>query len=245
MATTAAGTSFVIQPPEPFSFSSPNEWPKWKKRFQRFHTASGLSTNPEEHQIDALLYIMGDQAEDIFSTFQLTEAEAKKFDTIMGHFDAYFIPRRNVIFERARFNSRVQQEGESIEEFATSLHALSKYCDYGPMQDQFVRDRLVVGIRDKKLSAKLQLDADLTLQKALESARQVENVRQQQVELNQDIKAGSSVNKLDTRRTSTSRFSGSSAKSPGRLEHKCLVRPRQPARNVLSVDEHAIPESPV
>lgn len=53
----------------------------------------------DERQVDALLYIMGYQAEDIFCTFQLIEAEAKKFGIVMSHFDAYFMLRRNVIFE--------------------------------------------------------------------------------------------------------------------------------------------------
>ncbi|KAL1443699.1 hypothetical protein MTO96_007282 [Rhipicephalus appendiculatus] len=55
--------SFVIQPPDAFNFSSPNEWPKWKKRFERFRTSSGLCVKPELHQVDALLYIMGTRGE--------------------------------------------------------------------------------------------------------------------------------------------------------------------------------------
>ena len=43
-----------------------------------------------------------------------------------------------------------------------------------------IRDRIVVGIRDKALSEKLQLEADLTLEKAVNFARQKENVRKQQ-----------------------------------------------------------------
>ncbi|KAL1482580.1 hypothetical protein MTO96_033698 [Rhipicephalus appendiculatus] len=50
--------SFVIQPPDAFNFSSPNEWPKWKELFERFRTSSGLCVKPEQHQVDALLYIM-------------------------------------------------------------------------------------------------------------------------------------------------------------------------------------------
>ncbi|KAL1434684.1 hypothetical protein MTO96_011459 [Rhipicephalus appendiculatus] len=51
--------SFVIQPPDAFTFSSLNEWPKWKKRFERFRTSSGLCLKPEQHQVDALHYIIG------------------------------------------------------------------------------------------------------------------------------------------------------------------------------------------
>lgn len=82
------------------------------------------------------------------------------------------------------------------------------------MQDLFVRDRLVVDIRDQKRSVKLQLDADLTLQQAVELGRQVENICQQQAELYQDGKAGSSINKVGTKETSTMHCPHNRGKEP-------------------------------
>ena len=46
--------------------------------------------------------------------------------------------------------------------------------------DKMIRDRIVVGIRDVKLSEKLQLDAELTLSKAVTQVRQAEAVKLQQ-----------------------------------------------------------------
>ena len=43
-----------------------------------------------------------------------------------------------------------------------------------------IRDRIVVGLADQKLSEKLQLDPDLTLEKAINSVRQSESIRSQQ-----------------------------------------------------------------
>ena len=43
-----------------------------------------------------------------------------------------------------------------------------------------VRDRIVVGIRDETLSKRLQLDRDLTLEKAKRMVRQQEAVQEQQ-----------------------------------------------------------------
>ena len=43
-----------------------------------------------------------------------------------------------------------------------------------------IRVRIVVGIHDAKLSEKLQLDPDLTLEKAVTQTRQSETVRQQE-----------------------------------------------------------------
>lgn len=43
-----------------------------------------------------------------------------------------------------------------------------------------IRDRLVVGIRDEKLAERLQMDPELTVEKAIGKARQAEAVKQQQ-----------------------------------------------------------------
>ena len=42
-----------------------------------------------------------------------------------------------------------------------------------------IQDRLLVGLRDARLSEKLQLDADITLSKALAQACQYEAVKKQ------------------------------------------------------------------
>ena len=41
-----------------------------------------------------------------------------------------------------------------------------------------IRNRLVVGLGDSKLSEKLQLDPELTLEKAITQVRQAETVKQ-------------------------------------------------------------------
>ena len=88
--------------------------------------------------------------------------------------------RRNIIFEYAKFNSRKQETGESVDSFTTDLHCLARYCNYGNLHDEMIHDRIVVGIRDSKLSQRMQLEAELTLTKAIEIASQSEAVKQQQ-----------------------------------------------------------------
>ena len=98
-------------------------------------------------------------------------------------FDAFFKIRRNVIYERARFNRRNQLPGETSEEYIMALYNLAANCEYGNLEEEMIRDRLVVGIRDSALSERLQMDADLTLEKAKKQIRQREAVHQQQREL--------------------------------------------------------------
>ena len=131
-------------------------------------------------QVDTLLYAMGSDADDVMLSFHLGEDDACDYGKVKDRFDHHFVKKRNVIYERARFNTRCQGKDESVDAFVTALHSLAQYCDYKELHDEMIRDRLVVGLRDAKLSEKLQLDADLTLEIALTKARQSEAVHQQQ-----------------------------------------------------------------
>ena len=51
-----------IAPPEPFNFSQPDYWSKWRKRFERYINVSGQSTKRDQEQIDLLFYIMGEKS---------------------------------------------------------------------------------------------------------------------------------------------------------------------------------------
>ncbi len=105
----------------------------------------------------------------------------------------FFIIKRNVIFERAKFNLQNQQENEPVETFITNLFSLAEHCKFGTLREELIRDRIVVGIQDKSLSEKLQLEAELTLEKAMNLVRQRETVRKQQEFLKTEGKSVDSV----------------------------------------------------
>ena len=148
--------------------------------------------------MNALVYSMGDEADDILSTFHLSAADSKKYSVVKGRFDEYFVQRRNTIFERARFNQRTQESEEPVDAFITALHGLAEHCGYGALRDVMIRDRIVVGLRDARLSEKLQMDPELTLEKAVSAARQSEAVKQQAVARGQPQEAlSSSINRVE------------------------------------------------
>ena len=181
MATpTVATSTYQIFQPESFDFVNPEEWPKWLRRFERFRQASGLAEKSQEAQVNTLIYCMGDRADDILRSFKLSEEDSKSYEVVREKFERHFVKRRNVIFERAKFNSRKQEPGESVDAFITALYALAEHCNYGTLHDEMIRDRIVVGIRNSSLSEKLQLDAELTLTTAVMKVRQSEEVRKQQ-----------------------------------------------------------------
>ena len=111
-------------------------------------------------------------------TTNISTENRKKYQKVLEKLDEFFAVRRNVIFERAHFNRCTQQQGESAEDYITVLHQLANTCEYGDIKGEMIRDYLVVGIRDESLSERLQMESDLTLEKAKKLIRQNEAVQQ-------------------------------------------------------------------
>lgn len=172
-----------LQAPGAFDFKHSDEWPKWKKRFGQFRIASNLHKEEDARQVSTLLYCMGEEAGDVLDTTSITADDKAKYDPVIKAFDNFFKVRRNIIYERARFNHRCQQPGESAEQYITTLYNLVDSCEYGRLKEELLRDRIVVGIADEALSERLQLIADLTLEDAKTRIRQKEAVQSQQKQL--------------------------------------------------------------
>ena len=117
--------SYRIPATKNFDFAKPEEWPRWIRHFERFRMASDLVSKSEEAQISTLIYSMGDKAEDLLESFNLKEDEANKHKTVKAKFEEYFDKRCNTIYERARFNSRNQEENETVDEFIANLYRLA------------------------------------------------------------------------------------------------------------------------
>nr|CAI5842745.1 unnamed protein product [Callosobruchus analis] len=137
---------------------------------------------------------MGSDAEEILLQKQTSGNET--FQQILQIFENHFIPRRNLIFERFQFNSRVQKPGEPVGNFITSLHALVEHCNFGTLKKELIRDRIVIGIADTKVCERMQLDDSLTLNKAVLLAHQTEMQDKQN-----KIETGTSSNKCNPVKT--------------------------------------------
>ena len=134
-------------------------------------------------QVNTLLYCLGEEADAVLASTHATEEERKSYDSVLGKFDSFFKVRKNVIFERARFNHRNQLDSESAEQYIMELYTLAENCDFNELKEDMIRDRLVVGIKDSALSERLQLDSNLTLETAKKAIRQREAVQEQQLQL--------------------------------------------------------------
>ena len=108
---------------------------------------------------------MGEDAEDALSSTNISTDDRKSYAEVMAKFDGFFQIRKNIIYEGARFNRRIQEPDESVEQFITNLYHLAEHCEYGNLSNKMIRDHIVVGIKDSTLSERLQLDPELTIEK--------------------------------------------------------------------------------
>ena len=79
-----ANSVVCLQPPAPFNCKSPDDRPCWRRRFQQFRKASGLTAEGTTKQVSALLYCMGETAEDVLTSTDISKGDKKKFDSVIA-----------------------------------------------------------------------------------------------------------------------------------------------------------------
>lgn len=83
-----------------------------------------------------------------------------------------------------------------VEAFITELHKLVETCEYGPLKEHLLCNRLVMGLLDVGLSENLHLDPKLMLLSATKTARNSEIMKKQQQELHDKAGQDTTVDEL-------------------------------------------------
>nr|XP_057937756.1 cytokine receptor family member b2 isoform X2 [Doryrhamphus excisus] len=121
---------FSINPPENFDFGDYSSWPNWIRRFERFRVAAGLDGKEESYQVNALVYTMGDKADDILSTLGLKDEEIKKQQPVMRETNVKDIKEANV--DALKFKKKTFKENQARKPFETKCQFQNqrgnKYC---------------------------------------------------------------------------------------------------------------------
>lgn len=205
-----------FKPPGTFSFDGnlSENWRRWVQRYELYLTASGANEKEEKTQVAILLHTIGEEGLEIFNTFVFTEGEEHKLLPVLTKFCQYCNPRKNTVMERYTFWEKVQKEGESIDQFVTSLKNHAKNCDFGDQKDFMIRDRIIFGVRDARLKERLLRDsADPKLERVVELCRASEASSRQVIQL--AATAPISVNAISKTKTNKRPFNKHYTKSTG------------------------------
>ena len=176
----------LIPPPQPMDTKGnvAANWKYFKSSWQNYFVALELKKKDPTVQIATLKAVMGKECFQIYEHLPLSDEEHKDLYTILSALTEHFEPKTNVIYERYIFNSCKQENTENIESYLARLRKLAATCEYGALLDEMLRDRIVIGISDNQIPARLLRESKLTLQKALEICRSSEqaNLHLQQMD---------------------------------------------------------------
>ncbi|XP_077485362.1 uncharacterized protein LOC144095538 [Amblyomma americanum] len=192
-----------LAPPPPF-LPVPGRpavaWPQWFRIFENYVLASGASDCTPDRPKALLLHSLGVEGQRIFYTLPLlsldnvklgeqtatektpvdskgtgdTRPEVSSYDIAVAALHAHFSATSNVVAERHRFSRRVQQAGESVNEYITAFRELSATCSF-PAEEDSLRDQFVAGISSRSLRERLLLEgSSLSFVRAVLLAKQFE-----------------------------------------------------------------------
>lgn len=144
-------------------------------------------------KIALLLHCGGRELLDIYNTLPVSEEERKDYEKFKTSFNNHFEPKKYTTYERCLFNTRTQQPGESIDIFLTDLRKKAKNCNYGTLQDELLRDRLICGIIDENLRSRLLRIDDSSLEEVLKQCRTHEVSQEHLKEFNASFQSNVNV----------------------------------------------------
>ena len=169
---------------------------RWEQQVQLYIKSIGYGNKPKDEQVALLLHCAGEDAIEVYNTFEWPEIEATgssgsssasvvqpKDDPkeILKKFYDYCNPRKNVVYERFKFWTT--RMADSFDNFITELRTKAKACDF-TASDEMIRDKIVFSINDVRVQERLLREPELTLIKAINICKTAE-ISQRQLEVMQ------------------------------------------------------------
>ena len=165
------------------------EWKRWLRSFQLYADGKGLIIVPDKDDNKVqrralLLHCAGSDVQDIFDVLPNTGG-AKDYQKAEDALTAHFVTQINIPYERHLFREMVQEENETVDQYAVRLRRKAQQCDFGDQMEAQIRDQIVSKCRSNELRRKLlEKGQALTLQNLQEIARNYEAVRRQTQSMN-------------------------------------------------------------
>eukprot|EP00118_Oscarella_pearsei_P023850 m.291111 g.291111 ORF g.291111 m.291111 type:complete len:232 (+) comp40724_c2_seq1:1251-1946(+) len=172
----ATGLTTTARSPAPLNLEDPvhrgENWKKFERDWKFFALATKLAKEDNDVRCATLLNVIGDDGLDLYETFAFENDDDKDdIKKILEKFRNFCVPTLDPTFEKYVFNSRDQQEGESLNAYIIAVTKLARTCDFADAKDDHIRDRLVQGIRSSSLRQKLFDKSPMNLEKCLKILR--------------------------------------------------------------------------
>nr|CAI5833044.1 unnamed protein product [Callosobruchus analis] len=125
------------------------------RRVKRLEVAFRVFNVPDELKLPYLLHFMGPEAPN--------SPEDRAYNEVVQVMDQFYNPRPSEIAEIFLFQSRKQQEGESVQEYYYALQKLSISCQFEECLKIALRNQFVYGFHSRCIQSILLETRDVTL----------------------------------------------------------------------------------
>ena len=144
-------------------------WKKFKRVLTQYAIASRLNKQSSEQRVATLLTCIGGDALEIVDSFKYAdETDKTDIDKVLEKLEDFCVGTTNEIYERYCFNKRDQLPEESFDAYLSSLRTLSKTCNSGTLEENLIRDRIVVGLKENVVRKRLLQERKLTLKDCID-----------------------------------------------------------------------------
>ena len=182
----------LLPRPTEIDFNASNladAWKKWKQTMQ-LYLSTTMKQKTEEEKYSVFLFIIGEKGREIFNTWtreknlgennQSTDEDDITIKLLIEKFEAYCLPKKNLVIERRKFFTKNQQPDETIDGYITELRNLSSTCEFQDIRNGLILYKLVDGIESNQVrDVLLRKGSNLNLEKPIEICRADEVTKKQ------------------------------------------------------------------
>ena len=192
--------SLPLNPPAPFNPEN-TPFPLWKEELENYILAAvgdGVSAQRKKAILNATI---GERTKKVIANLEPEKKDT--FENLIIALEEFYTVESSDVIERHIFNTLQQIEGENIDAFVTRLRTQASKCSYkipsitrkievtgqtNPVEvtiefkdltDDLIRDRVIVGLRNDALRARLLRERQLTLETAIAIVRAQEQADDQ------------------------------------------------------------------
>lgn len=198
-------------------------WKDWLEQFEIFTVAAKIDDDKQKRAL--LLHLSGPTVQKVFKGLSETGDD---YETAAAKLNLHFAPKKNVRYERYHFNQACQQDGESIDQFASRLRNLAETCEFHAADDA-IADQILASCSSTRLKERILREDKADLAFILKQGRILECSKQQASQITAKSKSAE-INTLRTTRNNAPPNHESRTKSEGKCRNCGQSWPHEPSR---------------
>ena len=131
-----------------------------------------LNKQRNEERTATLFTCLGPDALEIVDGLNFdSDLQRTNPEIVIQKLETFCIGETNETYERYQFNKRDEELNESIDSYVAVLRNVVKTCNYGTLEENLIRDIIVMGIRENSTRKRLLQETKLTLNRCIDICR--------------------------------------------------------------------------